>query len=297
MSVVEISEQSVYLHTERGFLLLAKGQQEVSRIDLDHITAIIAKAHGLTYSHNLLVKLSERNIPLVLTDSSFMPVSIIQPVAVHHAPVPVLAAQIAATNGQNNLLWQKIIQAKIKMQAAVLNEIGLPDHDLLDLRAKVSSGDRSNVEAQAARKYWVLLFGQAFRRHQYGEQPNSLLNYGYTILRSTLAREICAAGLHPAIGIHHKHRHNAFCLADDLIEPFRPLVDYTVYQLVQNGHEDLCAHSKKILVDVLERLLRVDTRWQTVANSMQILSQSLAKSYLNNNQALKLPKSMLKRFI
>ena len=297
MSVVEISEQNVYLHTERGFLLLAKGQQEVSRIDLDHITAIVAKAHGLTYSHNLLIKLSERNIPLILTDSGFMPVSIMQPVAAHHAPVPALAAQIAATTGQNNLLWQKIIQAKIKMQAAVLDEIGITNHGLADLCSKVSSGDRSNIEGQAARKYWILLFGGAFRRHQYGEQPNGLLNYSYTILRSTLAREICAAGLHPAIGIHHKHRQNAFCLADDLIEPFRPLVDYTVYQLVQNGQEDLCMHSKKILVDVLDRLLRVDTRWQTVANSIQILSQSLVQSYLNNNQTLKLPKPMLKRFM
>ena len=297
MSVVEISEQNVYLHTERGFLLLAKGQQEVSRIDLDHITAIVAKAHGLTYSHNLLIKLSERNIPLILTDSGFMPVSIMQPVTAHHAPVPVLAAQIAATIGQNNLLWQKIIQTKIKMQAAVLDEIGIANHGLADLCSKISSGDRSNIEGQAARKYWIFLFGQAFRRHQYGGQPNGLLNYGYTILRSTLAREICAAGLHPAIGIHHKHRQNAFCLADDLIEPFRPLVDYTAYQLVQNGQEDLCIHSKKILVDVLDQLLRVDTRWQTVANSIQILSQSLAQSYLNNNQTLKLPKPMLKRFM
>ena len=115
--------------------------------------------------------------------------------------------------------------------------------------------------------------------------------------QDALAREICAAGLHPSIGIHHKHRQNAFCLADDLIEPFRPLVDYTAYQLVQNGQEDLCIHSKKILVDVLDQLLRVDTRWQTVANSIQILSQSLVQSYLNNNQTLKLPKPMLKRFM
>lgn len=294
MSILEISDQNLYLHTERGFLLLSKGQQDIAQIDLDHLTAIIAKAYGLTYSQNLLVKLAKRNIALIITDSSYMPVSILQPIAVHHAPVPVLAGQIAATLGQNNLFWQKLVQAKVKMQVAVLDKLNIK-HSLQNIENKVRAGDSSNIEAQVARKYWTLLFGEHFRRQQNGDAPNHLLNYGYIILRSAVAREVCATGLHPSIGIHHKHRQNAFCLTDDLIEPFRPLVDYTVYQLMARQQLELTQETKKVLVNILEKPLKVGTKWQTTAKAIQILAQSLAQIYLKNRQTLKIPKPILSR--
>lgn len=159
---------------------------------------------------------------------------------------------------------------------------------------QVNRGDTRNIEAQAARKYWALLFGAKFKRSPDGFTPNEMLNYGYTVMRSALAREVCATGLHPALGIHHKHRQNAFCLVDDLIEPYRPLVDYAVWHCLAAGEHELNATVKSVLVGLLEQPVKVG-KWISVESSMQILAQSLSQSYLHPGKSLKIFKLDLTR--
>jgi CRISPR-associated protein Cas1 len=126
-------------------------------------------------------------------------------------------------------LWQQIVRAKIKAQGELLREIHGNDHGLIAMAARVRTGDQGNLEAQAARKYWGLVFGDSkFRRGSDKPDQNRHLDYGYTVLRAAVARALCAAGLHPSIGLRHKNRYDAFCLAADVMEPFRPLVDRRV---------------------------------------------------------------------
>lgn len=292
MSVLEISELGCHLATFRGFITLSVKGEEIHRLPFDHVSAIITKAHGITYTQNLLVKLAECNIPVVVTDQSFMPVSMILPIGVHHATAKHLNAQVVAKQAQQNLLWQKLIQSKVKLQAAVLDYRHL-EHDLHRLVKQVNSGDTRNIEAQAARKYWEILFGKSFRRDREGFTPNEMLNYGYTIFRSALARQVCATGLHPALGIHHKHPLNTFCLVDDLIEPFRPLIDWCVACCLDEGRHELDNSVKAVLVTQLEQTVRVGTQWLSVNDAMKRLAQSLSQAYLNDSTTLKLPKPNL----
>ncbi len=294
MPILEISDLGCHLATFRGFVTLSVKGDEINRIPFEYISTIITKAHGITYTQNLLVKLAERNIPVVITDKSFMPVSMIVPIGAHHATSKHLSAQVSAKMAQKNLLWQKLIQSKIKFQAAVLNYRNIP-HQLDTLVEQVNSGDTRNIEAQAARKYWEKLFGGQFRREREGFTPNEMLNYGYTIFRSALARQVCATGLHPAIGIHHKHPLNTFCLVDDLIEPFRAIIDLSVAYCLDNGLHELDKQVKALLVAQLEQTIRVGTQWISVEDAMRLLAQSLSQSYVNEKIALKLPKPNLTR--
>ncbi|MBS9778403.1 MAG: type II CRISPR-associated endonuclease Cas1 [Gammaproteobacteria bacterium] len=294
MPVLEISDLGCHLATYRGFITLSVKGEEINRIPFDHVSSIITKAHGITYTQNVLVKLAERNIPVVITNKSFMPVSMILPIGAHHATAKHLSAQVAAKMSQKNLLWQKLIQSKVKWQIAVLDALDIA-HNIAPLVKQINSGDTRNIEAQAARKYWLLLFGETFRREREGFTPNEMLNYGYTIFRSALVRQVCATGLHPSLGIHHKHPLNTFCLVDDLIEPYRPLIDYCVFHCLAHGEHELNNDVKKLLVSQLEQSVRCSGQWITVEDSMKILSQSLSKAYVQKKETLKLPKADLTR--
>lgn len=219
--IVDIATDNQHLAAYRGFLTVSREGDEVGRVALDDIAAVIVHAHGITYSNNLLVALAERNILLVVCGSNHAPVSCFWPLDGHHAQGARMQAQWSATKPLAKQLWRQIVVAKIRMQAAILDANGAEAGAFDLLARKVRSGDPENVEAQAARRYWPLLFGEDFRRDRAQDGINSLLNYGYTVMRAILSRAIIAAGLHPTIGIHHHNKSNAFALADDLIEPFR----------------------------------------------------------------------------
>jgi len=295
MSILEISEQACHLASSRGFISISVDRKEIHKVPFDHVTSIITRAHGITYTHNLLVKLAKYNIPLVITDQSFMPVAITTPISVHHQHNKVLGAQMGQSMANKNKMWQTIVKSKIRQQIVALEYLKIAAPSLQNLVAEVTAGDKKNIEAQAARLYWNLLFGKDFKRSRFGTTPNEMLNYGYTIFRSTIARFICASGLHPALGIKHHNQYNAFCLADDLIEPYRPLIDICVYKLLAGGEHELSPQIKKILAKQLEQKLRVGKKWLTVEDSIKKLCQSLAKALKNQTLGLKLPKANMKR--
>jgi len=207
-----------------------------------------------------------------------------------------IAAQIKAGLPLRKRLWQRLVIAKILNQGRVLRELHGNDGGLRTLSRRVRSGDPENVEAQAARRYWAVLFGVTeFRRTRGGEGPNALLNYGYAIIRSMVARAVCAAGLHPSIGLHHRNRYDAFVLADDLVEPLRPLVDLAVAQYVAERGMDapLDRDSKQALGEVLSGCVRVGDERRTVWDSCGRMASSLAQVYLGRRDRMVLPEIIL----
>jgi CRISPR-associated protein Cas1 len=193
-------------------------------------------------------------------------------------------------------LWQAVVKAKILNQASILSFFTREDEkQLLELAKKVSSGDKENIEAQAAKKYWRKLFGEDFRRDFNQIGINSLLNYGYAILRSATARAIFSTGLHPAIGIFHKNQENAFCLVDDLMEPFRPIVDFIVKRIVEKNSNisELTPEIKKNLTKILNLELSTSIGVVSISNCLIRLSQSFVKSLEDDEVKLEFPNSPL----
>lgn len=248
--IVDISTDGLYLSVYRGFLTISKSGEEIGRIALDDIGGVIVHAHGASWSNQVFIRLSERNIPVVLCGSNHAPVSVVWPLAGHHAQGARLRAQIDASKPLQKQLWQKIVAAKIRMQGQVLLANGKEAGAFETLARKVRSGDPQNVEAQAARRYWKALLGPNFSRDQTASGANALLNYGYTVLRAILSRSICASGLHPTMGIFHSNRANAFALADDLMEIYRPLVDQITVNLLSTGEEDVTPATKLALTSL-----------------------------------------------
>ncbi|MCB1865216.1 MAG: type II CRISPR-associated endonuclease Cas1 [Chromatiales bacterium] len=287
--VVEVAGAGRYLSLDRGFLVVNHGGGEVARTPIDDIAALIGNGHGLSYSNNLLVALAERGCPFVLCGANHRPVAMLWPVESHHRQAARMDAQLAASLPMRKRLWKQVVQAKIGMQAAVVDLFDGPPAPLLRMVRAVRAGDPSNVEGQAARLYWSQLFGGDFRRRRHGGDQNLLLNYGYTILRATVARQLMAAGLHPGIPLHHANEGNSMRLVDDLMEPFRPLVDAWVRRLWDGGQRDLTPLVKRALARLPVRSLHVVQGVSPVTIVIQRLCVSLAQCYEAQAKELVLP--------
>ncbi len=248
--IVDISTDGLYLSVHRGFLTISKSGEEIGRVAFDDIGGVIIHAHGTSWTNQVFLRLSERNIPAVLCGPNHAPVSVVWPLSGHHAQGARLRSQIGAPKPLQKQMWQKIVAAKIRMQGKVLEANGKESGAFETLARKVRSGDPQNIEAQAARRYWKALLGPDFSRDQDASGANALLNYGYTVLRAIVSRSICAAGLHPGLGIFHSNRANAFALADDLMEPYRPLVDQIVVNLQASGQNEITPVTKLALTSI-----------------------------------------------
>lgn len=290
--IVEIADDRRHLFVNRGFLVVrdTEGERkELGQVPLDDIAAVIANAHGLTYTNNLLVALAERGAPFVLCGPNHNAVGMLLPLDGHHVQAKRIEAQIEAGLPVHKRLWAAVVKSKLEQQAAALEAAAAPTAPLLALVGKVKSGDPDNIEGQGARRYWRLLFGNAFHRDQDGDGVNALLNYGYTVLRSATARAVVAAGLHPSIGLHHSNDSNAMRLVDDLMEPFRPVVDLKVWQLLQQGELHVTPETKRALVRVLYDDMQTSVGVTPVMVCMQKLAVSLAQVYLGERNQLDLP--------
>lgn len=290
--IVEIAENSRHLSMNRGLMAVHETsgeRQQIGQVPLDDIVAVIANAHGLSYTNNLLVALAERGAPFVLCAANHNAVGMLLPIDGNFEQAKRIEAQIAATLPTRKRIWASIVRSKLEQQASVLEAAGAPSAPLFALAAKVKSGDPQNLEAQGAQKYWRLLFGDSFRRHQDGEDINGLLNYGYTVLRAATARSIVAAGLHPSIGLHHSNDNNAMRLVDDLMEPFRPVIDMKVWHLHQQGEINVTPDTKRMLVRTLYDDVQTQVGATPVLVCLQRLAVSLAQIYLGQRSKLDLP--------
>ena len=293
--IVEIAEDGRHLAKHRGFMTISAKRDEIGRVPLDDIGAVMATSPATTASCALLAELAERGIPFVLCGRNYAPAALLWPVAGHHAQQRRMEAQLDSTRVLDKRLWAQIVAAKINRQGWALSRAGKPAGAFTRLAQNVRSGDPDNLEAQAARRYWPLLMGASFRRDTDAEGANGLLNYGYTVLRAATARAIVAAGLHPGLGIFHRHPHNSMPLADDLMEPFRPLVDLIVLNLLQAGIDDVTPEAKRALARVLISEEATAAGETPLSTCIIRLAASLADSFLTGEPSLDFPRLKVER--
>lgn len=290
--IVEVADDQRHLFVSRGFMVVQDTdgeRKELGQVPLDDIAAVIANAHGLSYTNNLLVALAERGAPFVLCAANHNAVGMLLPIDGNHHQGRRIDAQLEATKPTTKRLWAEVVRAKLEQQAAALEAMGSPTAPLSTLISKVRSGDPDNMEAQGARRYWGLLFGDRFRRDQDAGGINAMLNYGYTVLRATTARAVIAAGLHPTLGLHHSNDSNPMRLVDDLMEPFRPVIDLKIWQLRHSGEAEITPETKRALVRTLYDDMQTDIGATPVMVCVQKLATSLAQVYLGERDKLDLP--------
>jgi CRISP-associated protein Cas1 len=293
--VVEIADDNRHLSLFRGFLSISeKGRegvrQEVGRVMLDGLAALICSAQGLSYTNAVLLELVARDVAVVLCGRNHQPEAILWPVAGHGMVTARLKAQMSFKDAPRRRLWRAVVRAKVAQQSATLQAVGAVGHSVLDdLALRVRPGDPDNIEAQAARRYWPALLGEDFRRDADAGGANALLNYGYAILRAGMARAVMGAGLHPALGLHHDNMRNPMCLVDDLMEPFRPLTDRVVVQFLRAGIDSVTPEAKRALAAILVQDLLTAHGMSPVFIQQVRLAQSLATVQAEGKGELDLP--------
>jgi CRISPR-associated protein Cas1 len=252
--IVEISS-AAYVHVRQGQVLVERDDAETARVPLDDLGILILDHPAIRLSQALLAACSANSVVIVASDSKHLPTSLTVPTNANTLHGRYVSLQAAMSLPTRKRIWQTVVRAKIQAQGRCLSHWGAESLGLERMATRVRSGDPDNLEAQAARLYWPALFGAGFRRSNSDDPLNALLNYGYAIVRAAVARAICAAGLHPGLGVHHHNQYDAFCLADDLMEPLRPFVD-TVVMGLRSAASDAAAieldrSTKQALLGVL----------------------------------------------
>lgn len=289
--IVEIASSGRYLSIERGFMVVSQGGECLGRVPLDDIAGLICNTHALTYSNNLMVALAQRACPVVLCGKNHMPAGLIWPTAGHHRQAARLDVQISASLPLKKRLWKALVQSKLAMQAAALESCGSSGAPLRAMVRKVKAGDTSNIEGQGARAHWTSLFGSKFRRDPDEPGINALLNYGYTVIRSVVARHVMGHGMNPGIGLHHANDGNAMRLVDDLMEPFRPVADVWVHRLTSQGVLDVNREAKEILGLLPTRSMITPEGRSPLTLAVQRLCTSLVRVMEGTAKKLALPHS------
>lgn len=290
--ILDLSDSPAYLHISNHLLIVERDGFDKVSIPLPDLAAVVVSHPQVRYSQAVLSELAAAGVAFVTCDRAHLPVGMLIPLAGHSTQVERFHRQAAAPLPLKKRLWQQIIKAKIHAQSRALLQLHGQDHGLAAMAPKVRSGDPQNLEAQASRKYWPALFADsAFRRDREAEDQNRLLNYGYGVLRAIIARALCAAGLHPSLGLHHHNRYNALCLVDDLMEPFRPVVDVSVARFVQihGSQSPMNTQAKYFMLAALTGRFERDGEKRTLFDLSSRAAQSLASVFMGEARALILP--------
>jgi len=297
---IEISKEPVHLSTKLDQLIVQPFDQpkDAARTTpCEDIGVVMVDHPRVSYSHGALQALMRFGAVVVVCGRDHLPVGMLLPLSGHTEVVHRVHDQIQASKPLKKRLWQQLVIAKVKAQAKNLDEKSTGYRRLKTLSREVKSGDTTNVEAQAAKTYWQALrdqdenFQQFKRDPNGGDSVNGMLNYGYAILRAAVARVLVSAGLYPALGIHHHNRSNAFCLADDLLEPFRPLVDRRVRHRIGRGRTELDQMSKAYLLQLLTERVWMDDEAGPLMVSLQRMVGSLVRCLRGEGKRLLIPVS------
>jgi CRISPR-associated protein Cas1 len=262
-----------------GQIVVAQDDGE-TRLPLEDLAWLVIDTPRATLTTALLSACMDSGIAVIVTDARHMPNGMVLPFHTHHRQAAVAALQLAVGAGLRGRLWQSMVRAKVENQGAALTMCGGAAEALYSMAGRVRPGDPDNVEARAARFYWGALF-KDFVRDDDADTRNSMLNYGYAVLRGGVARSLVAAGLLPAIGLHHAGQLNAFNLADDVIEPFRPIVDLMVWRLADSGRRPdslLSLAQRQALAGVLLEPVRVGAETVTVLVATEMAAAGLVRA-------------------
>lgn len=256
----------------------------VKTVPIEDIGVVVLDNKQITVTQGLMEALLDNNCAVITCDSSHLPVGLLLPLSGNTIQNERFRSQLDSSLPLRKQLWQQTVQTKILNQAAVLRKCrGAEVGNMLKWANEVRSGDPDNLEARAASYYWKQLFPDIdfFTRDREGASPNNLLNYGYAILRAVIARSLVASGLLPTLGIHHHNRYNAYCLADDIMEPYRPYVDEVVIKYTnQNGYpEELTTEEKKILLGIPVIDVTINGRRSPLMIAASATTASLARCF------------------
>jgi CRISPR-associated protein Cas1 len=290
--VLDISEEPARLSVRYGQLVIDLDARPETTVPLIDLAVLVVSHPRASYTNAVLAELTAAGGAFVACDSRHQPAAMLLPLAGHFLQTQRFATQAAAPLPVRKRLWQQIVRAKIRAQGRLLKELRGVDRGIPMLEKRVKSGDPENVEAQASRRYWTTLFNNPdFRRDRDAEDQNRFLNYGYAILRAIVARAICAAGLHPSLGLHHHNQYDTFCLADDLMEPFRPIVDGAIARLVEERGADAAMNhdTKKVILQSLTGRFNFEGESRTLFDIITRVASSLAAVFMGERNDLLLP--------
>lgn len=284
-------KNSVSLSLKDNQLVITfKDNRETVTRPIEDIGFIIIENPQVSISVPLINELAENNVSVVFCDKKQMPRTMLMTLEGNTTQQESYKYQIEASVPTKKNVWKQLVESKIKNQALLLNVLGKNGDVLKTYYMNVKSGDTDNREGAAAREYWSRIFDDGFRRERDGLPPNNLLNYGYTILRAAVARALVGSGLFPAFGVYHRSRYNAFPLADDVMEPYRPYVDEIVYHLYYDeAISELNNNSKGKLLRVLFADVKMGKVTRPLENALSLTTASLLKVFKGDTVKLSLP--------
>lgn len=281
--VLEFLSPGLKITKSRGHLVVLSPKGE-SEIPLDDIFAALVLSEDILVSTNVITSLIEKNVPIIFCDNKYTPLASLLSHQGHHLTQKRQTAQISLSEIQRGRLWQKTVKQKVLHQSLLLKMQNKQQPLIEKFYNEIEIHDSTNLEAQAARIYWKSLFGEEFRRDPLLSGVNSFLNYGYAILRSAVARSVAASGLNPTIGIHHSNFENPFCLVDDLMEPFRPLVDNYCYSI--KDEDDLTTKNKRKLSIILEHEVVYRGEKKALSSAIHEYCQSFTTAVVDGDYKL-----------
>lgn len=267
-------------------LVIKTDNGEVLRA-IEDIGYIVLEHPEITFTQFAADALLENNTAVIFCGGDHMPKGMLLPLTGHQLQNERFRHQVNASQSLHKNLWMQTIKSKIQNQHGVLKMIN-SDLNLEPFAAKVRSGDPDNIEGMAARLYWPKLFGEKFRRERFGEPPNNFLNYGYAIIRAATARALTGSGLLPTLGIHHHNKYNAYCLADDIMEPYRPFVDLEILAMINEGVaiDQLTTESKQRLIALTLADCRIGKKKRPLMMAIQESTSSLAKCFIGTQRKI-----------
>jgi CRISPR-associated protein Cas1 len=293
---VEFATPGTRLSVANKQLVIERPDLPKATLPIEDLGVVIVDDLRATYTQAVFVELLEAGATVMVTGRDHLPAGMMLPIDAHHIQTERHRAQVEASEPVKKRAWQALIRSKIAQQGMVLVHFTGEHGGLLPMARRVRSGDPDNLEAQAAQRYWPRLFGKDFRRDRDLEGVNALLNYGYAVVRAATARAIVAAGLIPSLGVFHQNRANPFCLADDLLEPYRPYVDWRVRLLADQMGEEVPSlddrDTRAALLSIFNETVLVGGRRMPLLLALHASAASLSRALTGGEVALALPEGL-----
>lgn len=275
---------------DKQIVITFKDNKDTVTRPIEDVGFVVIENPMVSITVPLLNELADNNVAVIFCDKKMMPKTMLMTLDGNTTQQESYKYQLNASLPMKKNVWKQLVECKIKNQSLLLNKVGKDGGVLKPYYLNVKSGDSDNREGAAAREYWRLLFDDGFKREREGLSPNGMLNYGYTILRAAVTRALIGSGLYPAFGVFHRNRYNAFPLADDIMEPYRPFVDEIVYHLYYDGAiNELDSQTKRRLLRVLFSDVKMGKVTRPLENALSLTTASLLKMYKGESDKLSLP--------
>ena len=279
------------LKDEQMYIMEPSSNEMKGKVSVEDLGLLMLDHFQITISHQLIQKMMGNNVVVVSCDAHHLPHGIMLPLYGHTEHSDRIKDQLQASEPLKKQLWKQTVECKIENQKEVLRRLGNYYEPMMNYQNNVKSGDSTNMEGIAAQHYWKYLISLDFLRQRFGESPNQFFNFGYAVLRSIVARSIVETGLLPVLGIFHKNKYNPYCLADDLMEPYRPFVDWLVMDwLTKNPEiEELTKEFKAHLLQVATKDVWIDGKKRPLLVAVKTTVMSLYKCYTGEKRLISYP--------